>query len=131
MIARPQASALALALLLAGCAFVPRSNARLEEARSLYRTAHDDAELVRLAPGELARAGNTLHLADAAWSTLDDAAVVDHLAYLAKQRLAIARAVARKAAAEEATRWARIESDAILSSQAAERRRAGDPTPQP
>lgn len=105
-----------LGMAAAGCAFVPKNNLRLEEARVLYRAAQTDGDLGRLAPSELARAQDTFHLADSAWNTLDDVAVVDHLAYLAKQRLAIARETARRVAAEKAALAALIERDANLGS---------------
>ncbi|MGZ5037225.1 MAG: DUF4398 domain-containing protein [Usitatibacter sp.] len=108
-------AAVAIALTVAGCAMVPRTNSHLEDARTLYRAAHEDREIARLAPSELARAEDTFHLAEAAWNTLDDPAVVDHLAYLAKQRIAIAREIARKASAEEAALAARLGQDTDLA----------------
>ena len=89
---------LAAILWQAGCAFPPQRNLRLEEARSAYREAHDDPQLALLAAEELKEAGEMLERAIAAWNTLDDPAVVDHLAYLAKQRVAIAREAARRKA---------------------------------
>jgi hypothetical protein len=117
----------AIAMIGAGCALAPRTSPRLEDARSLYRAAHGDPEIARFAPNELARAGDTFHLAEAAWNTLDDPAVVDHLAYLAKQRIAIAREAARKATADKAAFDARIEHEvAEASSGAAGLRRPVD-----
>ena len=56
---------------------------------------HSDGPIARHAPGELLGADEVLARAGAARDTLDDPAVVDHLAYLARQRLAIARESAR------------------------------------
>jgi hypothetical protein len=93
---------IALAIAAGGCAFVPKANDRLEEVRASYAAARADEPLSRLAPAELQRAIETFQLAESAWNALDDPAVVDHLAYLAKQRLAIARETALRAAAERA-----------------------------
>lgn len=118
----------AATIALGGCAFVPKTNHRLEDARLGYLSAQAD-EALATAPGEMTRAREAFRLAEAAWNTLDDSAVVDHLAYVAKQRLAIAREVARRAAAEESARAARIEHEVIRASStgAPLNRLAGDP----
>jgi hypothetical protein len=95
---------LAGALGLGGCAFVPKAYPRLEETRRLTQEAWADPSIARFAPAELQRAQEALDRASAARDTLDDPAVVDHLAYIAKQRLAIARITAEMRRAE-------IESD--------------------
>jgi hypothetical protein len=82
--------------LVAGCAFVPAKNNRLEEVRGLYAAAMADPTLARLAPNEMRRATETFSIADTSWNTLGDSAVVDHLSYVARQRLAIARETARR-----------------------------------
>jgi hypothetical protein len=120
---------IAAALALGGCAFVPKTNLRLEEARDLYRAAQSDERLAQLAPREMEQAAETFHLADSAWNTLDDAAVVDHLAYVAKQRLAIARETARRSTAERSVLSARLQHAVSLMSEpdAPISRLAGDP----
>ena len=90
-----------LALATCGCSVIPKENRFLEETRALLEAAHADADLAALAPAELAQADETFRRAEAAWATLDDVAEVDHLAYVARQRIAIAREVARKAVAEK------------------------------
>lgn len=82
------------AVVLAGCAFVPQKNLRLEEAREIHRRAQADPEVASNASGELRTATQLMERAIAAWNTLDDPAVVDHLAYLARQRTAISREAA-------------------------------------
>lgn len=81
---------------LGACAFVPQHSARLDDARVAYDEATDDPVVATLAAAELRRAGETLERAMHARATLDDIAVVDHLAYVAKQEVAIAREVARQ-----------------------------------
>ena len=81
--------------LLAACALAPQHHEYLERAESAYREARADPAIERYAPGELDAAGEILERAVEARATLQDAAEVDHLAYLARQRIEIAREVAR------------------------------------
>ena len=98
---RLRIGALVAALGLGGCAFVPKDYPRLDEARRVHARAQGDPLVARLAPEELQKAGDFLERAIAARDTLDDPAVVDHFAYLAKQRSIIAVEVARQRAAAE------------------------------
>jgi len=84
--------------LVAACAFVPPRNLRLEEARRAYDEAAADAAVSRSAARELAEAAALIERARITLDTLGDIAEVDHLAYLAKQHVAIARETARLAA---------------------------------
>ena len=79
---------------LGACAFAPHHSARLDEARLAYDEATGDPAVAARAAAELRRAGETLERAKQARATLDDVAIVDHLAYVAKQEVAIAREVA-------------------------------------
>ena len=78
-----------------GCALVPRDYARLDEARRAYAEAAGDPAVAALAGAELRTAAELIERASKARDTLDDPAVVDHLSYLARQRVAIAREAAR------------------------------------
>jgi hypothetical protein len=98
---------LAATLGLGGCAFVPKAYPRLDQAQALHGAARSDAVIARFAAAELKTADEALDRARLARETLDDPAVVDHLAYVAKQRLAIAREAAGLRAAQ-----ATIESSA-------------------
>jgi len=82
---------LALCVLGAGCAFMPREHWQLTQARVAYADLRADSQAVLLAPREVVAAGEALASAEKARDTLDDPAVVDHLSYLARQRAAIAR----------------------------------------
>lgn len=93
---------LAAALCLEACAFVPRTNIRLDEARTALETASGDAQVALHAAAELRQAAEFLQRATIARDTLDDPALVDHLAYLAKQRVAIAREAASLKASQGA-----------------------------
>jgi outer membrane protein OmpA-like peptidoglycan-associated protein len=96
---------------LAGCNTVPPANATLDQARSEYRAAQATPATRDLASGELKQAGDALNLADAAWSRGDKPAEVDHLAYLAKQRVAVAQAVGTRKSAEAAVASAETARD--------------------
>lgn len=87
---------------LAGCNSMPVDSALLQEARSDYRIAQDTPQTRDLAAVEMMRAGDALNRANEASTRRDKPAEVDHLAYLAKQRVAIAQETGRQKAAEAA-----------------------------
>lgn len=91
---------LVAALVLAGCSTMPERNSRLEQARGDYSAAQSDPRVVSLAGGELRQAGETLDRANQASNRREDAAVVDQLAYLADQQVALAQETARRRDAE-------------------------------
>lgn len=114
-------TALAAALVLAGCSTLPEKNARLEEARSDYNAAQNNPAVAAYAGGELKQAGDALNKADAAWNKKEDVAKVDQLAYLARQRVAITQEAASLKAAEAATANAGTDrSDARLAARTRE-----------
>lgn len=96
------ATLIALAALasLGACSSVPDANAQLEQARSAYRLVQDDPQARTLAPVQLKQAGDALDQANAAHARRDDRATVDQLAYLATQRVAIARQTTQQKSAE-------------------------------
>jgi len=101
------------AAVLAGCATVPPNNMALENARNDYRAAQADPQTRSLAGAELRQAGEALDKANKAWSDREDMATVDHLAYLAKQRTAIAEQTASLKAAELAVTNANAARDRV------------------
>ena len=86
--------------VLAACSTTPSDNVLLGQARSDYRAAQADAQTQSLASNELRLAGEALAQAEAAMTRRDDVATVDQLAYLARQRTALARATASRKGAE-------------------------------
>ena len=88
--------ACAIAVTACGCALAPQHHAFLDDAETFYRNAAADPQVTRLAPAELRSAHEVLERAVEARATLQDAAEVDHLAYLVKQRTAIAVEAARQ-----------------------------------
>ncbi len=105
-------SLLALATL-GGCATVPENNAGLNDARNVYGAAQSDPQVISLAPTELTQASDALALASDASNKREDAEVVTHLAYLAKQKAAIAQETAKLKAAEIAATNASAERPQI------------------
>jgi outer membrane protein OmpA-like peptidoglycan-associated protein len=104
---------LVMAATLAACAMTPPNNAALEEARRDYAAAQSNMEVVRLAPDEMTRAGEAMNKANDAWTKGEDSARVDQLAYLAKQRVAIAQETGRQKTAEAASANAGANRDRI------------------
>ena len=82
---------IAVGISLAGCGSMPEKNLALDEARSSYSTAQSNPDVTKHAAVELQQAEKAMEIAENAWSKNEDAALVDHLAYLAKQRAAIAQ----------------------------------------
>jgi outer membrane protein OmpA-like peptidoglycan-associated protein len=106
----------AAALLAAGCAGVPLPNPTLERAHASQTALQNDPQARQLAPSETLQAEEAVRTADAAWSRKEGTATVDHLAYLAQQRIAIARETVSAKTFEKTTQ-------ATLAGNAAERAR--------
>jgi outer membrane protein OmpA-like peptidoglycan-associated protein len=100
--------------MLAGCSSLPASNPNLEQARSDYRVAQSNPQAVALAGGELKQASDALDKANDAWNKGDKQADVDHLAYIAKQRVAIAQETAKKKESENAVSTAEKTRDKVV-----------------
>lgn len=101
----------ALAAVLAACATAP--SALLEEARGNYRAAQANPRTRDLAVVELKQAGDTLAKADEARADNKPAADVEHLAYIAKQQVAIAEQVGIRVNAQSAVASAQAQRDAV------------------
>jgi len=92
----------ALAALVAACSTLAEPNPALDRAHVSYRALQADPKVNLLAPAEATQAGEALRSADTAWTQREDTRNVDHLAYLAQQRIAIAREVANTKVWEQA-----------------------------
>ncbi|MDO8207667.1 MAG: OmpA family protein [Gallionella sp.] len=93
--------ALIAVAVLSGCgATTPPKNTLLTEAHSNYNDARSNPQVANLAALELKEAGDTLDKADAAMSKGQGSAAVDHLAYLANQKVGIANETAKLKLAE-------------------------------
>ncbi|MEO6422729.1 MAG: OmpA family protein [Candidatus Nitrotoga sp.] len=86
--------------MFSGCSTVPPENPSLNDAHSTYDSARSNPQVTKLAALELQDAGETLNKADTAWSKRKGNATVNQLAYLAKQKVAIAQETTKRKAAE-------------------------------
>ena len=101
------------AAVLAGCSTLPASDSPLAQARNDYSNAQANPQVTSLAAGELKQASDSLDKANNASSKGENRALVDHLAYVAKQQVAIAQETARQKAAELAVANASAERDRV------------------
>lgn len=105
--------ALAAFAALSGCNTTPPNNVLLDSARAEYRQARDTPQVRDMAGDELALAGDALRKANEASARRDSAVDVDHLAYLARQRVAIAQESGKQRAAERAVTNADMARDQV------------------
>ncbi|ATG90117.1 OmpA family protein [Methylomonas koyamae] len=89
------------AAIISGCSSVPQS-ATLADAHNDYNNARINSEVSTLAELEMKQASDTLNKADHALRNDESDETVDHLAYIAKQQVAIAQATAKRKTAETA-----------------------------
>ncbi|APG29067.1 hypothetical protein A7E78_07905 [Syntrophotalea acetylenivorans] len=102
------------AVVLAGCAPKMTSNAALEEARTAFQAAQSNPAVVRNASLELKKAQTALDMADQVLQQQGTVAEIEHLAYLAKQRSAIAQEIGNQKMAEAVIAQASAERNKVL-----------------
>lgn len=101
----------ALAVALAACSSTPKPNDALNLASSRFEAAQGNKQVATLAADELKQADIALHSAKKAWADRDEASTVNHLAYMAGQRVSIAEETAANRAAQAITAGAGAERD--------------------
>jgi outer membrane protein OmpA-like peptidoglycan-associated protein len=106
-------ASLIVAAVLASCSTVPAGDSPLAQARNEYNNAQANPQVAAYAALELKQASDSLDKANSASNKGEKAAVVDHLAYLARQQVAIAQETARQKAAEMAVANATAERDRV------------------
>ena len=99
--------------LMAACSSTPSINAQLTQASSDYHSAEMDPRANRYASTEMRQAQEALSAAQASWQRQDSPEEVNHLAYLARQQVAIAREAMAQRGAEESADSAGATRDAI------------------
>ena len=99
------------AAFLAGCA-APK-NPSLDEAHNSYNSASSNPQVASLAALELKEAGDSLNKADYALKQGEKTATVNQLAYIAKQKIAIAEQTAKRKTAELAVTNAGTKRDQV------------------
>lgn len=100
-----------LSAALVACNTMPAGNSALDAASEHFRSAQLDSQVTTWAPDELKRAGDSLHLAERAWEQGERAEKIDHLSYMAEQRVVIARETASSKAAQAVTAGAAAARD--------------------
>lgn len=91
---------LAIAALVGACSSMSNNTSLLDQTRSEYRAAQGNPNVASYATLEMKQAGEALDQANLAASHNDSLEKVDKLAYLAKQKIALAQEVAKQKAAE-------------------------------
>ncbi|MDP3611197.1 MAG: DUF4398 domain-containing protein, partial [Rubrivivax sp.] len=97
--------------VVAACSTTPPNNARVDDARNALRLAQSDPQTQGLAGGEMRQATDALARAEAALAQREDMATVDHLAYLAQQRVNLLVEAGNRRASENAVASATTERD--------------------
>jgi outer membrane protein OmpA-like peptidoglycan-associated protein len=105
--------ALLVSAALAACSSVPTSDSPLAQARTEYSNAQANPQITSLAASELRQAGDSLEKANYASSKGEKKETVDHLAYVARQQVGVARETAAQRASELAVANAGSERDRI------------------
>lgn len=98
--ARASAIALGLALLVSACSSVPTSTPLLDQTRMDFRSAQNNPAVITYAPLEMRMASDALVQANLAAQGQASPQSIDALAYLAKQKIALAQEVASQKVAE-------------------------------
>jgi len=112
-------------IMLAGCGGPPRNNPLVDESRAAYAAAALDPDVVSKAPDVLQEAEADLRRSEQLLSDGADPEEVEHYAYLAKQRVAIAQETARLKRAEASIEQAEVERKEVqLQARTAEAERA-------
>lgn len=104
---------LALAIALGACSSAPTTTSLLDQTRGDYMAAQNNPAVAQYAPVEFRQATAALDRANEAAARKDDAAEVDKLAYIAKQRIGVAQEVAKQKGAEASMAGAARQRDQI------------------
>ncbi|MDD2915222.1 MAG: OmpA family protein [Gallionella sp.] len=99
--------------ILSGCNSVPPKNEALTAAHSSYNSARENPQVSNLAALELKEAGDSLSKADDAMSKGQGTDTVNHLSYIANQKVGIAQETAKRKTAELAVANAASKRDQV------------------
>lgn len=100
--------------VMIGCGGPPEDNPLLKEAKNTFQEAEDDSAIVTNAPVALKEAEEALQESEQLWEEKADKELVDHHAYIAKQKVAIARETAKLNAAQDEVERAESERQKVL-----------------
>jgi len=107
---------LAAALVSAACTSTPTTS-QLDIARADYRAVQDSPLSASYAPLETQQAGEALALANDAAARYQSQDQIDHLAYLAQQKISLSREVMKQKLAEAQIAQSGVQRDQLLLSQ--------------
>lgn len=91
---------LAVAAFMAGCSSTPKTTTLLEQTRTDYTVAQGNPDIATYAPLEMKQATQAMAQANVEANDRGSDEKIDNLAYLAKQKIALAQEVAKRKAAE-------------------------------
>jgi len=103
-----------LIFLFAGCAGTPDKNPLLEKAQNDFQQAEQDSLILTKAPVALKEAEEALQISRELWQDKADRELVTHHAYIARQKVAIARETALLNAAQDEVERAETERQRVL-----------------
>lgn len=122
---QPAALVLALAAALGACSSAPTTTSLLDQTRGDYTAAQNNPAVAQYAQAEWRQATAALDRANEAAARKENAADVDKLAYIAKQRIGVAQEVAKQKGAEASVADAARQRDQLrLDARTAEADRA-------
>lgn len=101
----------AMAIAVTACSSNPPANSALDMASNRFEAASGNARVSTLAADELKQADQALQVARKSWADKEKTSTVNHLAYLASQRVAIAEETAASRTSQAITAGAGAERD--------------------
>jgi outer membrane protein OmpA-like peptidoglycan-associated protein len=90
----------AMSIMFAACSTTPTTTSLLDQTRGDFMAAQSNPSIASNAPLEFKAAADALDRANAAAASKESLETIDKLAYLAKQKIATAREVAKQKSAE-------------------------------
>ena len=99
---------------IVACGGPPQRNPLLEEASESFRKAEQDSLIVTKAPVALKEAEEILENGRSLWKNGGDSELIEHYAYLAKQKVAIARETAKLNTAQDEVERAETRRQKVL-----------------
>ncbi len=103
-----------LSILIINCGGPPEQNPLLTKAQSDYKEAENDSLTAQRAPVALKEAEELLEKGEQLWESGDDKELVNHYAYISKQKVAIARETAELNAAQDEVDRAEVKRQQVL-----------------
>jgi outer membrane protein OmpA-like peptidoglycan-associated protein len=108
---------LAIAVLLSACATTPRTTGLLDETRSDFAIARNNPNVERYAPMEMHQASDAMKQANDASNKDESAENINKLAYIAKDKIAVANEVTKQKLAQAEIAKTAKERDGMILDQ--------------